>query len=426
MIENGLRARIDARYLAKAGAQAECGAGRLPVDYDRLLAHTPFDPKAEQATAAIAYGNVFERRCADDAHSYARVLVALEEAGLIVGDVAVEDLGLLDDHTIEDLAEETHRLLGGMLHGDIPTVLIAQAVLRFEFAGTTVYLKPDALTIVPITVDSYGEVVAEGTPGGRVELVPVEIKGFRVRPARYPDRKMAGALEQVGTYQLALRREAVALGFLADVVSDRAVIINALKLGMAPVASVHDNRAVRLTLERRITATEARLQAAHLDDPNGAFAAAVALDPKKATAKDRLAVMAALVDTYGHQYSPECLAHCGAAKWCREQAADEPGRLGNLRSVQFAGSIQRARRFAWGVEAAPSPEFEPLVAELGDARRLVQAACAQAGLVPLAPPPSGANGKAALTTKSPAVGRGSASKRPVPNRRGRAAVARNG
>jgi hypothetical protein len=381
----GFPARVDARYLAKTGAQAECGAGGLPVDYDQLLAGTDYDPRAGQATAAIAYGNVFESRCADEAHSYSRVLTALKDAGLAVGDIAVEDLGRLEGHTVEDLAEETLRLLQGMLRGEIPTVLIGQAVLRFEFASRIVYLKPDALTIVPLSAQEDSDQLGSMP----LKLLAVEIKGFRVRPARYPDRKMAGALEQVGTYQLALRREVTALGFSPGVISDRAVIINALKLGMAPVASVHDNRAVRLTLERRIAAAETRLDGVGLDDPASAFAEAMRLDGKTATAEQRVAAMDALVDQYGTRYSPECLAHCGAAKWCRERASDDPARLGNLRSVQFAGSIHAARRFAWGQEEAPGPEFETLISDLSEARRLVSAAYAEAGLPQLDAPGRG-------------------------------------
>src|SRR5262249_40413007 len=132
-----------------------------------------------------------------------------------------------------------------MLRGDRTVVLIAQAVLEFNFAGHQAIIRPDAVVIVPV----------------QGKLVIVELKGFRIRPGHYPAAKIAEALEQTAVYQIALRRIVADLGFDPALVDDSAVIVCAAKLGLQPVATVHANGDRVATLETRIALAERRLAA---------------------------------------------------------------------------------------------------------------------------------------------------------------------
>jgi hypothetical protein len=316
-----------------------------------------------QSPAAFAYGRTFESNAAGPNGSWAPLLAALAAAGLHVGDGGVESFSTGDEAR---RSRRTRRRLARMLRGDLSVVLIAQAVLDFDFAGRTAHIRPDAVIIVPVD--------------GR--LVVVELKGFRSRTGHYPADKIAGALEQTAIYQLALRRILLEEGFDPALVSDEAVIVCAKNRSLQPVATVHRNGDRVTTLESRLAIAEANL--AELRDPGPILAG---LDTASAP-DDRLAAFEQLVATYGTVYRPGCLAACGAALYCRDAAWDDPARLGATRLLGRAGSITNA--VAWADGAVPADAGDQSVARrLSEVQALTAAAYADAGIalpVPVAPP----------------------------------------
>jgi hypothetical protein len=206
-------------------------------------------------------------------------------------------------------------------------------------------------------------------------LVVVELKGFRRRQGRYPAEKIATALEQTAVYQLALRRLLADLGLDPEAVDDMAVIVCASGLGLKPIATRHDNGDRCRTLELRLASAEVTwmgnpaLEAtlAALDDP----------DPAR-----RLAAFEALALARGTHFIPACLNHCGAHRWCRSQAMDDPARFGSPRLLLPVGSLRRAVALAQG--AVPQPAEDPAAMHLRNASRLRDIAV---GLPPRRPAP---------------------------------------
>jgi hypothetical protein len=348
-------AATDARWLARSGANPDCGAGTIPIDYDRLLAGTDFDPRMGQSPAAFAAGRSFEKACAGVSNSYAPLLTALAEKGLDTGNGGIEIFP--DSLSDQERAQRTRRRLRLICSGDRSVVLILQAVLGFDFAGHVTYIRPDAVALVPVAD----------------RLFVAEMKSFRLRDGHYPAGKIATALEQTAVYQVALRRILIELHLDPALISDEGVIVCARNLGMEPVATRHDNGHRVATLEQRIARAEARLRAA--PDPRPLMAGT----DSGTSAADRLAAFVAIVDTYGVAYKPSCLVNCGAAFWCRADAADDPARLGNTRLLAPAASLRLAD--AWSHGTAPAgPAQAQVAAHLAGVRRLVDAARADSGL----------------------------------------------
>jgi hypothetical protein len=330
------------------------------VSFDRLFEGTAYDPNMGQSPAAFAAGNNFERNAAGPTGSYAPLFAALAAVGLDVGEGGVEAFVTGDD---QRRSRRTRTRIDKMLSGDLSVVLIAQAVLEFDFAGRTAMIRPDAVVIVPV----------DG------KLVLVELKGFRMRDGHYPAKKMAAALEQDAVYQIALRRIVADVGHDPDRVSDRAVIVCAARRGMQPVATLHDNGDKVRTLATRLNNAESRLAA--LPDP----AALLAGIDSNSPAADRVAAFQNLAATYGTSYRPSCLQKCGAAQFCREAAHDDPARLGATRLLRRAGSITTA--VDWANGATPvDPDLLPVADRLVEVAQLVADARADVGLPPLPSP----------------------------------------
>jgi hypothetical protein len=243
-----------------------------------------------------------------------------------------------------------------MLEGDANVVLLAQAALLFEFANIRALIRPDAVVIVPA--------------GGKLWVV--ELKGFRMRAGHYPAEKIAGALEQSAVYQIALARVIASLGFSAEFVADQVVIVCATKRGMNPVATVHQNRDRVRTLDLRLARAESAVLSA-------GPAALAPVEPLKrdAAPEDRLAAFETIVNANGNAYNPECLNRCGAASWCRENADDDPARLGPTRLIAAAGSIRAAHQWA-SRTLAPDPALAHVAERLAMVRDLGELARADA------------------------------------------------
>jgi hypothetical protein len=347
-------ARVDARWLARVGAVPKCPTGRLPVDFDRLLAGTGYDSNFGQSPAAFAAGRNFETACAGPNGSFAALLKALRDAGIDPGNGGIE---LYPDGIVDTTrATRTRRRIRRMLDGDTTVVLLAQAALLFPFANIRALIRPDAVVIVPA--------------GGKLWIV--ELKGFRMRVGHYPAQKIADALEQSAVYQIALRRIVASLGFDPALVADQVVIVCAARRGMEPIATVHENGDRVGTLELRLARAERALVAAGTNvlDAIEALNADAAPD-------DRLGAFEALVNTHGNAYSPECLNRCGGAVWCRESAIDDPARLGSTRLIAAAGSIRTAHGWASGTET-PDPGSAHVAERLAAVRALGELARADA------------------------------------------------
>jgi hypothetical protein len=331
------------------------------VSFDRLLAGTAYDPRYGQSPAAFAMGRVFESRCAGPTQSFAPLLGALADVGLDTGRGGIEVFpDSLGDNT---RAARTRKRIKRICEGDASVVLLYQAALEFTFAGLRSLIRPDAVVIVPVN--------------GRLHVV--ELKGFRMRSGKYPADKIAGALEQTAVYQIALRRIVADLGFDERLVADEVVVVCAKNRGMTPIATVHNNAQRVATLELRLRRAADALQAAPASGP------VLAGLTKDSSPADRLAAFEELADTHGTSYCPKCLEVCGAAAYCREAAADDPARLGQTRLLDPAGSLRQADGWSHG-QPVDDPADVPVAERLVSVRGLLQAARADAGLAPVAPP----------------------------------------
>jgi hypothetical protein len=126
---------LDARRLARMGANPGCPTGSLPVDFDPVLAGTGYDPHFGQSPAAFAAGRRFEIHCAGPTGDYAELLEALRADGLDVGSGAVERLP--DGLTRLQADRRTRRLVRRMLEGTLDVALIAHSRSPSPAGGRT-------------------------------------------------------------------------------------------------------------------------------------------------------------------------------------------------------------------------------------------------------------------------------------------------
>jgi hypothetical protein len=359
------------RALAAYAQHTDCRLATLgfaaSVDFDRLLAGTPWRAPFGQSPFAIARGLAFEKMLR--ANDYAATLdllrgpLAIPAAGARV--VNLRQGYPAGAERMPARARDTSALLRRIIAGD-PTAphLIDGAVLTASVGGLAAYFEADALA---------------ACVAGLIRAA--EVKSFPKVDDRVDPDKLGAALDQVAFYILLTRDEVLHLGGDPErLVSDRALLITPRNVGLTPTLS-----------EQRVDARVRRAQVLLDAIPRAADVAAApagaSFGPVADTSADprrRLELLHELADRVGTAYEPGCLSTCGNARFCRARAFRDgsPCLAGaaTLRLLPGVASLGRAEALTRG--AAPAPAEAPAAALLERAGRLYDEA---AGTDPAAP-----------------------------------------
>lgn len=364
----GANVRTLARYAANSTCRLATLGFAARVDFDRLLAGTPYAVPFGQSPFAFRRGNQFEERLRKDGHKPLLELLG-EKLNYDVATARVANLRSGQPPN-NDRATETSAVLKTIVdqQPDAPN-LIDGAVLSREIGGVRSYFEADAVAA------HFEHPIRAG-----------EIKSFPTVDGQADPDKVGAAMAQVAIYILLLRDEVARLGGQRDLVSEEALLITPLNTGLKPTMTVkvlgrEIDRADRILH----TAPTAHELLADLPEKLPTFGSVA---NKKAATNARVDQAHKLADEVGTDYQPGCLSACGFSRLCRERAheAGATARLGTqmTRLLPTIKSLDRAAAIVNG--AKPSAD-EKAVAE-----RLSCAAEHVTALVPtkdLLDPPSG-------------------------------------
>lgn len=377
------RARANARSVAALTQNPGCTRRRVidsaGLSADNLAAMLGHPTLRGQSPFAIEGGNRFEDRLKRRS-DYELLVDALapyvelpKPPALVVEDV--NRVGRLKDPKawMDARAAKTDTALAKIARGDADAPhIVDHPVLRFELAGTSVNLEPDALAF---------------RVGEHLELV--EIKTYPIIDGQADPAKLSATAGQAAVYHMALRATLERLGFDPELLVWTVILVAPRNFGRQPVAHRVPLKKKTMSLERVLKSvpdTEAVLKKL----PAGLT---FDVDPDGVLDEDALrAALVAAVSLVDALYVPDCVQNCDMAKFCRSQAwaADDPARLGRSVRDNLAGvhTLADSLRLA---EHGPDPDEDELanVAEaLGDAFGAVQRARAlvpTAGVNPPAP-----------------------------------------
>ncbi|WP_341719233.1 hypothetical protein QQG74_05665 [Micromonospora sp. FIMYZ51] len=352
--------RHNARTIAALTGNPGCnrraildGAG---VDKPLLAERIGFPARFGQSRFAITRGNAFEAQVKADGGAELLRLVA-ERLGVPVPATASwTDLGGGED--IAGRQRRSATLLAAALGADdtgsavragrdrqldADAALFDHPLLGLDVAGRRVYLEPDLVA---------------ARLGGRFHVV--EIKSFAVVDGQADPAKLAAAAVQSAVYVLALRELLAAHGRDPRLVSHEVVLVCPENFTNQPVAHLLDVRKQLLVVRRqldRMDRVDALLAAVPAD-----FTAAPTVDAP--TLVDSLSRVPA-------RYTPDCLASCELAYFCRHEARGQTGTLGRPVREALGGIAEVDEVLALaGGERAADPERAEAAALLRTAARL--------------------------------------------------------
>ena len=342
---NARRRSPTVRALAAYASHADCNLATLGfaagIDFDQLLVGTRYEAQFGQSPFAFSRGLAFERMIAE--HGYAATLDLLRtRMGFSVSDARIINLRSAYPKNALGMglrAEQTRLLVRQLVtgHPSAPN-LIDGAVLQATIGGVPARFEADALAA------RFGGPIHAG-----------EVKSFPVVDGRADPEKLAGALNQVAIYILLTKRLVDDLGGNADLVSETAMLITPMNVGLRPTISVKD---VSRNVERveRILASIPDVRTIATAIPQDVTFAVVA--DRSADTNRRLDSLHGLADTVGTSYSPACLSTCGNAAFCRHRAfrAGSPCLVGPqaVRLLPGVLSLQRAAELTENAPASPS------------------------------------------------------------------------
>jgi hypothetical protein len=338
MAEDGLdrvrgslpRARASARSVAALTQNPGCTRRRV-IDSAGVAAHLLAErlghptPRG-QSPFAIEGGNRFEDRLKRRS-GYELLVDALEPfvalpkpPDLIVEDVnrvgRLKDAEAWMDARVRRTDDALARIAAGQRSA--PHV-VDHPVLRFDLAGVTVNLEPDALAF---------------RVGDKLELV--EIKSYPIIDGQGDPAKLAATAGQSAVYHMALRGTLERLGFDPGLLEWSVILVAPRNFGRTPVAHRIPLKKKSMALERVLRAVpktaavmEALPEGLTFDvDPGG--------DLDEEIARAALGAAVASVPAF---YVPECAQNCDMARFCRKEAwgADDPARLGREARDNLAG-----------------------------------------------------------------------------------------
>ena len=324
------RARANARTVAALTQNPGCTRRRV-IDAAGVSAHelavTLEQPTLRgQSPFAIETGNRFEDRLKQRS-GYELLVDALapfvelpKPPDLIVEDV--NRVGRLADAQawMDARASRTDDVLSRIARGDdgAPHV-VDHPVLRFNLAGVTVNLEPDALAF---------------RVGEKLELV--EIKSYPIIDGQADPSKLSSTAGQAAVYHMALRATLERLGFDPELLVWSVILVAPRNFGRTPVAHRIPLTKKSMALARVLTAVPETASVLGTLPDDLTFD----VDPGEELTEDAMrSALASAVGMVDALYQPECIQNCDMARFCRSEAwsLDDPARLGREARENLSG-----------------------------------------------------------------------------------------
>ncbi|MEV4655568.1 hypothetical protein [Micromonospora sp. NPDC049301] len=318
----GVASRHNARTVAALTTNPGCARRAVldcaGVDKQRLAAYVDYPARFGQSQFAITRGNAFEAQV--KANGCAELLRLLRERlDLDIPEVSYDDLESVAGHESQDLRYARSRALltRAAAHADGAGTLFDHPLLRLEVAGQQAYLEPD---LIAFQHDGQFHVV--------------EIKSFAVIDGQADPGKVAGAAIQAAVYVLAMRELLGGAGFDPEIVSHDVVLVCPRDFSNQPMAVRVDVRK-QLAVLRRQLSRMTRIDALLADLP-ATLSFDFAPDDNGVPTRSPASLVAAL-DAVEARYSPECLASCELAYFCRHEARGCTAALGKSVRDEMGG-----------------------------------------------------------------------------------------
>lgn len=375
------RAPANARSVAALTQNPGCTRRRV-IDSAGVAAHQLAEQIGHptlrgQSPFAIEGGNRFEERLKKRS-GYELLVDALapyvdlpKPPDLIVEDV--NSVGRLKDPQawIDARAKRTDEALTRIARGgeDAPHV-VDHPVLRFDLAGVTVNLEPDALAF---------------RIGDKLELV--EIKSYPIIDGQGDAAKLSATAGQASVYHMALRAALERLGFDRELLEWSVILVAPRNFGRTPVAH-------RIPLKKKSMALTRVLKAVpQTADVLTTLPKGFTFDVDPGGDLDDEAERAALtaaVSSVKAFYVPECVQNCDMAKFCRNEAwvNDDPARLGREARDNLAGvhSLAASLRLARSTPTEVEHELVDVAEALRDAYAAIERARSRVPTAGVEPP----------------------------------------
>ncbi|MGO4600388.1 hypothetical protein [Terrabacter sp. 2YAF2] len=279
-----------------------------------------------QSPFAIEGGNRFEDRLKHLSH-YELLVDALapyvalpKPPNLVVEDV--NRVGRRKDPQawMDARVAKTNDALARIARGsaDAPHV-VDHPVLRFDLAGETVHLEPDALAF---------------RIGDKLELV--EIKAYPIIDGQADPAKVSATAGQTAVYHMALRSTLEQLGFDPELLVWSVILVAPRNFGRQPVAHRVPLKKKSMSLSRVLRSVPQTDDVLQKLPPDLTFD----VDPAGKLDEDNLrTALVAAVSMVDALYVPDCVQSCDMAKFCRAEAwgNDDPARLGRDARDNLAG-----------------------------------------------------------------------------------------
>ncbi|MEV4411016.1 hypothetical protein [Catellatospora sp. NPDC049609] len=352
--------RHNARTIAALTSNPGCArrgvCDAAGVDKDALAGRVGFPARFGQSQFAITRGNAFEAQV--KANGCAELLTLLREVlHLDITEVGYTDLEEAGGNDSQDVRHAYSRrtLLAAAAGRDDAGTLFDHPLLRMDVAGNGVYLEPDLIAF------QYAGI-----------FHVIEIKSFAVIDGQADGGKVASAAIQSAVYVQALR---TLLGS-DDAVSSDIVLVCPKDFSNKPCATKVDVRKQLIVLQHQLN------RLARIDALLDALPAGVTLDLAKDDAGQPVLSRAELVQALGcieARYSPECLASCELAFFCRDEASGQTAALGKSVREELGGveTVATALGLAAG-SLLPSDEQAEITALLRAASRIYRESVAAA------------------------------------------------
>jgi len=377
------RARANARSVAALTENPGCtrrrvidSAGLAAYELAANLGHPT--PRG-QSPFAIEGGNRFEDRLKRRS-DYELLVDALapyvelpKPPDLIVEDVNTVPGRRGSSAWMDARAKRTDEVLARIARGDADAPhVVDHPVLRFDLAGVTVNLEPDALAF---------------RIGDKLELV--EIKSYPIIDGQADPGKLSATAGQSAVYHMALRGTLQRLGFDPELLQWSVILVAPRNFGRTPVAHRIPLKKKSMSLSR-VLGSVPKTGAVLARLPEGlTFDVDPDSELDEASLRAALSVAVSSVDAF---YVPECMQSCDMAKFCRSEAwgNDDPARLGRDARDNLAGvhSLADALRLATDGPGEGEQELADVAEALAAARGALERARGRvptAGVTPPAP-----------------------------------------
>jgi hypothetical protein len=302
-------ARTIAALTTNPGCTRRAVLDAAGVDKAKLAAQAEFPGRYGQSQFAITRGNAFEAQVkADGCAELLRLL--RERLDLPIAEVAYDDLESVAGNANPQVRyARTRTLLARAARdGADAGTLFDHPMLRLDVGGRMVYLEPDLIAF---------------QVRGRFHVV--EIKSFPVIDGQADGGKVAAAATQSAVYVLALRGLLAELGYGPETVAHDVVLVCPENFANRPVATLVDVRK-QLTVLRRQLARIARIDVVLSNLPYD-LTFDLQFDDDGLAHRPAAELIAGLYQIDA-RYSPDCLATCELAYFCRHEAAGDTAALG--------------------------------------------------------------------------------------------------